>query len=185
MRTELEEAVLVFESDYRAAPEHHNPMQSHATTAVWEGDGKITVRDKIQGVSNTHQYITNVFGLSADDVRMYSPFVGAAFGSGLCPQYQLFRSVMATPELKRSVRVNEETGRAARHPRGECRGGGQDPQSGDRALQVIGGVVFGRSMARTEESLLDQNRAVSGTTTLPNTTSGEHRHSQHQRDLWG
>lgn len=94
------------ESEYRIAVEHHNPMEMHATTVVWEGGGRITVHDKIQGAQNTQSYVTHVFGLSNDDVRVISPFVGGAFGSGLRPQYQLFLAVMAALELKRSVRVS-------------------------------------------------------------------------------
>jgi len=93
------------DESYRIAIEHHNPMEMHASTVVWEGDGKITVYDKIQGVQNTQSYITHVFGLPTEDVRVLSPFVGGAFGSGLRPQYQLFLAVMAALELKRSVRV--------------------------------------------------------------------------------
>ena len=46
-------------------------------------DGRITVHDKIQGAQNSQKYVSNVFGLSADKVRVISPFVGGAFGSGL------------------------------------------------------------------------------------------------------
>merc|ERR1712015_135050 len=38
-------------------------------------------------------------------IRILSPFVGGAFGSGLRPQYQLTLAVMAALKLKRSVRV--------------------------------------------------------------------------------
>jgi xanthine dehydrogenase YagR molybdenum-binding subunit len=38
-------------------------------------------------------------------VRIISPYVGGAYGSGLGPQYQLFLAVLAARELKRSVRV--------------------------------------------------------------------------------
>ena len=38
-------------------------------------------------------------------MRVVSPFVGGAFGSGLRPQYQAFLAVLAARELKRSVRV--------------------------------------------------------------------------------
>jgi xanthine dehydrogenase YagR molybdenum-binding subunit len=92
-------------ADYKVAIEHHNPMEMHASTVVWEGDGRITVYDKIQGVQNSQNYVCNVFGLAKGDVRVLSPFVGGAFGSGLRPQYQLFLAVMATLALKRSVRV--------------------------------------------------------------------------------
>jgi xanthine dehydrogenase YagR molybdenum-binding subunit len=92
--------------EYSIAPEHHNPMEPHATTVIWEGDGKITVHDKIQGAQNSHSYITNVFGLAKEDVRVLSPFVGGAFGSGLRPHHQLALAVMASLALKRSVRVS-------------------------------------------------------------------------------
>ena len=75
-------------------------MEPHASTVVWEDDGKLTVYDKTQGVQNSQGYVASVFGLSKDDVRVLSPFVGGAFGSGLRPQYQLFLAVMAALELE-------------------------------------------------------------------------------------
>jgi xanthine dehydrogenase YagR molybdenum-binding subunit len=92
-------------AEYSIATEHHNPMEPHATTVVWDGEGRITVHDKIQGVMNTQAYIASVFGLSKADVHVVSPFIGGAFGSGLRPQYQLFLAVMASLGLERSVRV--------------------------------------------------------------------------------
>ena len=90
--------------DYRIAVEHHNPMEPHASTVFWRG-GKLVVHDKVQGVTNTKAFVVNMFGLPEDDVRVLSPFVGGAFGSGLRPQYQLTLAVMAALRLKRSVRV--------------------------------------------------------------------------------
>ncbi len=92
-------------ADYSVETEHHNPMEPHATTAIFEGGGKITIHDKIQGVMNTRDYVSSVFGLGKGDVRVVSPFIGGAFGSGLRPQYQLFLAVMAALDLKRAVRV--------------------------------------------------------------------------------
>jgi xanthine dehydrogenase YagR molybdenum-binding subunit len=94
------------EAEYAVPTEHHNPMETFATTVVWEGDGKITVYDKTQGPQNNQKYICKVFGLPDERVRLLSPFVGGAFGSGLRPQYQLFLAVMAALALKRSVRVS-------------------------------------------------------------------------------
>ncbi len=92
-------------ADYKIAAEYHNPMELHASTVVWEGNGKITVHDKTQGVQNTQSYIASVFSLSPADVRVQAPFVGGGFGSGLRPQHQLFLAVMAALALERSVRV--------------------------------------------------------------------------------
>ncbi|RZM29950.1 MAG: xanthine dehydrogenase family protein molybdopterin-binding subunit [Pedobacter sp.] len=90
---------------YIHGTEHHNPLELFATTTVYEGKGKVTIYDKTQGTVNCQLYVGNVFGLHFKDVRVISPYVGGAFGSGLRPQYQLFLSVMAALELKRAVRV--------------------------------------------------------------------------------
>ncbi|MFC7556777.1 xanthine dehydrogenase family protein molybdopterin-binding subunit [Pseudoroseomonas wenyumeiae] len=102
----LAAAPVSVRQEYSIAPEHHNPMEPHASTVIWEGEGKITVHDKIQGAQNSHNYITNVFGLAKENVRVLSPYVGGAFGSGLRPHHQLALAVMASLALKRSVRVS-------------------------------------------------------------------------------
>ncbi len=101
----LAAAPVTVSGEYEIATEHHNPMEPHATTVVWQGDGKITVHDKTQGVQNSQAYVANVFGLAKADVRVVSPYVGGGFGSGLRPQHQLFLAVMAALALERSVRV--------------------------------------------------------------------------------
>ncbi|TCR65705.1 xanthine dehydrogenase family protein molybdopterin-binding subunit [Bosea sp. BK604] len=98
-------APIKVSAEYSLATEHHNPMELHGTTVVWESGGKITVHDKTQGTLNTQGYVTSVFGLSSDDVRVVSPFVGGGFGSALRPHHQLFLAVMASLVLERSVRV--------------------------------------------------------------------------------
>jgi xanthine dehydrogenase YagR molybdenum-binding subunit len=72
---------------------------------VWNGDGKLTVFDKTQGVQNVQRYVCNVFGLHPDNVRVLSPFVGGAFGSGLRPQYEVVLAVQGALQLKRSIRL--------------------------------------------------------------------------------
>ena len=99
-------AAVQHEAEYSQPVEHHHPMETHASTVVYETDGKLTIYDKTQGVQNSQKYIASVFGLAGDDVRVLSPFVGGAFGSGLRPQYGLFLAVMTALELKRSVRVS-------------------------------------------------------------------------------
>ena len=93
------------EGEYFIPIEHHNPMELFATTVVRNGDGKLTVFDKTQGVQNVQRYVCGIFGLKPDDVRVMSPFVGGAFGSGLRPQYQVVLAVQGALQLKRSVRL--------------------------------------------------------------------------------
>jgi xanthine dehydrogenase YagR molybdenum-binding subunit len=93
------------EAEYFIPTEHHNPMELYATTAVWDGGGKLTVYDKTQGVQNVQRYLCGVFDKKSGDVRVVSPYVGGAFGSGLRPQYQVVLATLGALALKRSVRL--------------------------------------------------------------------------------
>src|SRR5439155_3473627 len=75
-------AAVKVDQTYVIPRENHNPIEMHATIAAWEG-GKLTLWDKTQWVQNTAEEIAAVFGIAARDVRVISPFVGGAFGSGL------------------------------------------------------------------------------------------------------
>jgi xanthine dehydrogenase YagR molybdenum-binding subunit len=98
-------ATVRHEAEYYIPIEHHNPMELYASTAVWEGNGKLTVYDKTQGVQNVQRYLCGVFKMQPDDVRVVSPFVGGAFGSGLRPQYEVVLAVLGARALERSVRL--------------------------------------------------------------------------------
>ncbi|MCB2409794.1 xanthine dehydrogenase family protein molybdopterin-binding subunit [Hymenobacter lucidus] len=102
----LKNAVHKVEGEYIHLTQHHNPMEMFASTVEWLGDKKLKIYDKTQGAFNSQQYVTKVFGLSKDDAQVISKYTGGGFGSGLRPQYQLFMAVLASLELKRSVRVS-------------------------------------------------------------------------------
>jgi xanthine dehydrogenase YagR molybdenum-binding subunit len=91
--------------EYHVPIEHHNPMELFASTVIFEAGGRLSVYDKTQGVQNVQRYLCSVFGMKPDDVRVLSPFVGGAFGSGLRPQYNVVLAVLAARAVKRSVRL--------------------------------------------------------------------------------
>jgi len=94
------------EASYFQPRHYHNPMEPHVSIAIWNEQEKgFTIHDKIQGVSSSQQYIAGIFGLEKKKVRVISPFIGGAFGSGLRPQYQLFFAAMASKDLKLPVKV--------------------------------------------------------------------------------
>jgi xanthine dehydrogenase YagR molybdenum-binding subunit len=101
----LAAAAVRHEAEYFIPAEYHNPMELFGATVVWESGGKLTVYDKTQGVQNVLRYVCGVFGLKDDAVRVMSPFVGGAFGSGLRPQYEVVLATLAALKLKRAVRL--------------------------------------------------------------------------------
>ncbi len=98
-------AAVSLDLNYSTPIEHHNPMEPHASTVLYQPDGTLHIHDKTQGPQNCQAYVQKVFGLDKSQVRIFAAFVGGAFGSGLRPQYQLPLAVMASLALKRSVRV--------------------------------------------------------------------------------
>jgi xanthine dehydrogenase YagR molybdenum-binding subunit len=98
-------ATVRHEAEYYIPTEHHNPMELFASTVTWDGDGKLTVYDKTQGVQNVQRYLCGVFDKRPDEVRVMSPFMGGGFGAGLRPQYQVVLAALAAIALKRPARV--------------------------------------------------------------------------------
>ena len=92
-------------AEYHVPIEHHNPMELYASTVIFEGDGKLTIYDKTQGVQNVQRYVCSVLDMEPGEVRVMSPFVGGGFGSGLRPQYNVVLAALAARALRRSVRL--------------------------------------------------------------------------------
>ncbi len=78
----LAAAEVKTDQTYVIPRENHNPIEMHATIAAWDGD-RLTLWDKTQWVNNVADEIAAVFGIPAENIRVISPFVGGAFGSGL------------------------------------------------------------------------------------------------------
>jgi xanthine dehydrogenase YagR molybdenum-binding subunit len=101
----LATAAVRHRGEYYVPIEHHNPMELFASTVIFEADGKLTVYDKTQGVQNVQRYLCSVLEMEPPELRVISPFVGGAFGSGLRPQYNVVLAALAARALKRSVRL--------------------------------------------------------------------------------
>ncbi|MFC5749051.1 xanthine dehydrogenase family protein molybdopterin-binding subunit [Actinomadura rugatobispora] len=76
----LAQASVRVDSTYRCAANHHNPIETSATTARWDGD-LLTLWDSTQGPNATQLTVAAQLGLSLSRVRVVSSFVGGSFGS--------------------------------------------------------------------------------------------------------
>jgi xanthine dehydrogenase YagR molybdenum-binding subunit len=103
--TALGNAAVRLEMTYRPARNHHNPMEPHATIARWDG-ANLTVWDKTQWVvGGTQTELAAVFGIPQQSVRVISPFVGGAFGSGLRTWPHTVIAALAARETGRPVKL--------------------------------------------------------------------------------
>ncbi|MEO5684909.1 MAG: xanthine dehydrogenase family protein molybdopterin-binding subunit [Chitinophagaceae bacterium] len=98
-------APVKLEQSYMLPSEMHNPMELHVTTAWWEGNDKVTLYTKSQGVISSQKAIANAFGLEEKNVQINSRFVGGAFGSSLRTWPHEVAAVQAAKMLQRPVRL--------------------------------------------------------------------------------
>lgn len=97
-------AEVSLEEEYTMPIETHNPMEMHATIAVWE-ENKLTVYDKSQGPKGVQGELARLFALDEKNVQVITEFVGGAFGSGLRSWPHVHAAVIASKKLNRPVKV--------------------------------------------------------------------------------
>jgi xanthine dehydrogenase YagR molybdenum-binding subunit len=98
------EAAVVVDETYTTPAEHNNPMEPHATLAVWSG-GDLTLYDSTQGAPMARTIVANTFGLARERVRVISPHVGGGFGSKGLPRPTAIAAALAAKHVERPVKL--------------------------------------------------------------------------------
>lgn len=98
------EAPVTIDVTYGIATETHNPIETHATIAVPEGD-TLTLYETSQGVVNHRNVVADMLGLPRDKVRVISKFLGSGFGNKLFPWSQSPLAAAAALALKQPVKL--------------------------------------------------------------------------------
>ncbi len=90
-------AEATVEQTYETAMYHNNPLEPHATTALWDatGPGFLTLWDSTQGAHPARAAVASTFGLQEEQVRVTSPYVGGGFGSKGTPHVNVVVAAMA------------------------------------------------------------------------------------------
>ncbi|MGZ5148150.1 MAG: xanthine dehydrogenase family protein molybdopterin-binding subunit [Burkholderiales bacterium] len=105
-----------FDSAFGAAPiridqtyvtpiETHNPIELHASVAVWDGD-RITMFETTQGVVNHRVVMAQTLGIPLENVRVVTRFLGSGFGGKLFPWPHCAMSAVAARKLGRPVKLS-------------------------------------------------------------------------------
>ena len=100
----LDSSPVRIEQHYTTSNENHHPMETHATTARWEGTDKVTIYDATQNVGGVEGTTAYLFDLERDNVTVLSYYVGGAFGSKALQYSHLFITVMAARVVNRPVK---------------------------------------------------------------------------------
>ena len=93
------------ESTYTTPMESHNPLEPHATLAVWEGPDRLTVYDASQGIFGVRSVLAKTFQIPTDNVRCVCYFVGGGFGCKGSTWSHVVLAAMAAKQAGRPVKV--------------------------------------------------------------------------------
>lgn len=98
-------APVKIEQEYQTALQVHNPMETHTATAYWEGNDKLFIFNKTQGVKATQREFAEYFNLPPENVHVHAPFVGGAFGSASRMWPHELAAVLGAKAVRRPVTV--------------------------------------------------------------------------------
>lgn len=96
-------AAVKVDETYTTPVETHNPMEMHATVAVWDGE-KYTLYESSQGVMNHQTVMAQVLGEPKENVEVISRFIGSGFGGKLFPWTHSAIAAAAARKLNRPVK---------------------------------------------------------------------------------
>lgn len=98
-------AAFKVEGTYTMPNQVHNPMEMHATIVKWEGDDKVTVWEKTQGVKSTQRDIMQAFGLTEKNVQVNTQYVGGGFGAALRTWPHAMAALIGAKKINRPLKV--------------------------------------------------------------------------------
>lgn len=101
----LAAAKVKVEATYITPVENHNPMEPHATIAVWQGDDRLTVYDSTQGIFGVRSRLATIFGLKPEQVRVINHYVGGGFGCKGSPWSHVALAALAAKVVGRAVKL--------------------------------------------------------------------------------
>ncbi len=101
----LAAAKVKIEATYTTPVENHNPMEPHATIAVWQGDDHVTLYDASQGIFGARKKIATIFDLRPENVRVINHYVGGGFGCKGSAWSHVALATMAAKVVGRGVKL--------------------------------------------------------------------------------
>jgi xanthine dehydrogenase YagR molybdenum-binding subunit len=97
-------AAVQVDQIYSTPVETHNPMEMHATVAVWDGKS-FTSYESSQNVMGFQNSLAQALGVPKENLRIISRFIGSGFGSKLSPWPQAVLAATASRKLGRPVKL--------------------------------------------------------------------------------
>src|SRR4051812_31276282 len=100
----LREASIKHNAVYSVPTETHNPIELHASVAVYDGD-KFTLYETSQAVVNHRDVMAAMLGVPPDKVQVITRYLGSGFGGKLWPWPHSGLAAACARNLNRPVKL--------------------------------------------------------------------------------
>ncbi|HEY4354850.1 MAG TPA: xanthine dehydrogenase family protein molybdopterin-binding subunit [Acidobacteriaceae bacterium] len=100
----LASAAVKHDAVYRIPTETHNPIELHASVAVYE-NGKFTLYETSQAVVNHRDVMAAMLGVPPENVQVITRFLGSGFGGKLWPWPHALLTASCARNLNRPVKL--------------------------------------------------------------------------------
>jgi xanthine dehydrogenase YagR molybdenum-binding subunit len=97
-------APVTLDEQYTTPDHSHSMMEPHASIAAWEGD-KLTVWTSNQMIAWGKRDLAKTLGLSEENVRLISPYIGGGFGGKLFLRVDAVLAALGAKAAGRPVKV--------------------------------------------------------------------------------
>ncbi len=101
----LAAAAVKIEQTYTTSDRHHNQMEPHATLAVWDDDGTLTLYETTQHIFGAKELVSIVLGIPPAKINVVSQFLGGGFGGKAYVWPHTLLAALVSKVLNRPVRV--------------------------------------------------------------------------------
>jgi xanthine dehydrogenase YagR molybdenum-binding subunit len=99
----LQSAPVKIDEIYTIPTETHNPIELHASVAVYDGQ-KYTLYETSQAVVNHRDVLAQMLGVPTEQVQVITRFLGSGFGGKLWPWSQSILAAACSRNLQRPVK---------------------------------------------------------------------------------
>ena len=101
----IADADVTIEQTYTTADRHHNQMEPHVTTAVWDVEGTLTLYETTQHIFGAKELVSIVLGMPAEKINVVSYFLGGGFGGKAYVWPHTLLAALAAKVLNRPVKL--------------------------------------------------------------------------------
>lgn len=97
-------AAVTIDHTYSTPTETHNPIELHASMALWDGK-KFTLHETTQAIMNYRAVMAQMLGVAPENVTIITEYLGSGFGGKLWPWTHALLAAAAARDMEKPIKL--------------------------------------------------------------------------------